>query len=162
MPACVTEEAALWPVPWPHRGLLRPHPCGQCTRPPVHLTPLLSPQPHSAAPAHIQRAPPRPAPSSEGSHPGATPDSCAGGASFLLSAPNPVPARPPPRRVCQQRPLLGPTSDPISAGSDSTRHSPWSAQVRLDPLATCHLETPACALQGAKELPASPWGSRGN
>lgn len=163
---------------WCQPVLQRRPPSGQCPGPTLgfcphthvagapahqlHLTPLLSPQPHSAAPACIQRAPPRPAPSSEGSHPWATPDSCAGGASYLLSTPDPIPARPPPWCVCQQRPLLSPTSDPISASSDSTRHSPWSAQVRLDPLATRHLETPACALQGAKESPASLWGSWGN
>lgn len=63
--------------------------------------PLLPSQPHSAAPTHVQCAPARPAPSSKGPHPWASPDARAGGgSSLLLSAPHPIPARTP-EHVCQ-------------------------------------------------------------
>lgn len=158
MPACVTEEATLWPVPWPPLGLLCPHPCGRCACPPLHLTPL-SPQPHSAAPGLYPVCTPRPAPSSEGPTPGPplipVP---VGPATF--SAP-PIPSgRPPPWCVCQQRPFSAPPQIP-SRPARIPRHSP-GCPGELDPLATRHLRHRLCSSWGAKESPASLWGSWGN
>ena len=155
MPACVTEEAALWPVPWPHLGLLCPYghtdmasaPTHQFTSPPFSLH---SPTPQRRPVSSVH--PPGRPPAVRGPTPGPplipVP---VGPASF--SAP-PIPSRPGPHSYPPQaqprRQHPQPSPRPRAAGAPA---GPYEAALVSPPLVSAGRA--GTTLPGARVAPAA-------